>query len=187
MTNQSSLGHEPVTERSGYCALSIHSSSEALKMVGYRRTLMAVALGMTMISLPAKAQQASSSLTHIVTVTVPPRVKVEVAALSATPTLLAVGSAKEPTQGVALTVNATRTWILSIGSARTSSATSSNIHWSLDSTAGFSRLSSDAVIASGSLSNRPAAAGVYFRKSAKDSGSTIDGESSQVVFTMSAP
>jgi hypothetical protein len=156
-------------------------------MVGYRRTLMAVALGMTMISLSAKAQPASSSLSHTVTVTVPPRVKVQVAALSATPTLLSVGSSKEPTQGVALTVNATRTWILSIGSTRTSSATTSNIRWSLDSAAGFSRLSSDAVIASGSLSNLPAAAGVYFRNGANQSGSTIDGEQAQVVFTMSAP
>lgn len=156
-------------------------------MVGYRRTLMAVALGMTMISLPATAQQASSSLTHTVTVTVPPRVKTQVAALSAAPTLLSVGSAKEPTQGVALTVNATRTWILSIGSTRTSSVTNSNIRWSLDSAGGFSRLSSDAVIASGSLSNRPAAAGVYFRNAAHAPGSKIDGEQGQVVFTMSAP
>jgi hypothetical protein len=156
-------------------------------MVGYRGTLMAVAMGMTMISLPAKAQQASSSLTNTVTVTVPPRVKVQVAALSATPTLLSVGSAKEPTQGIALTVNATRTWILSIGSTRTSSPTNSNIRWSLDSAAGYSRLSSNAVIASGSLSNQPAAAGVYFRNAAKQSDSAIDGEQGQVVFTMSAP
>ena len=156
-------------------------------MVGYRRTLLAVALGMTMISLSAKAQPASSSLTHTVTVTVPPRVKVQVAALSAAPTLLSVASAKEPTQGVALTVNATRTWILSIASTRTSSATNSNIRWSLDSAAGFSRLPSNAVIASGSLSNVPAAAGVYFRNGAKESGSTIDSEQGQVVFTMSAP
>jgi hypothetical protein len=187
MTNQSLLGHKTVTERGEYCALSIHSSPEALKMVGYRRTLMAVALGMTMISLPAKAQQASSSLTHTVTVTVPPRVKVEIAALSAAPTLLSVNSAKEPTQGVALTVNATRTWILSIGSARTSSTAASNIRWSLESAAGFSRLSSDAVIASGSLSSQPAAAGVYFRNGAKEAGSKIDGDQSQIVFTMSAP
>lgn len=156
-------------------------------MVGYRRTLMAVALGMTMISLPARAQQASSSLTHTVTVTVPPRVKVQVAALSATPTLVSVSGAKEPTEGVALTVNATRTWILSIGSTRTSSASNSNIRWSLDSAAGFSRLSSGAVIASGSLSSQPAAAGVYFRNGAMESGSTVAGEQGLVVFTMSAP
>ena len=156
-------------------------------MVGYRRTLMALALGMTIISLPAKAQQGSSGLTNTVTVTVPPRVKVQVAALSASPTLLSVRSAKEPTQGVALTVNATRTWILSIGSTRTSSATNSNIRWSLDSAAGYTRLSADAVIASGSLSSQPAAAGVYFRNGPKQSESAIDGKQGQVVFTMSAP
>jgi hypothetical protein len=194
MTKQSWLGHKSVTEQSEYCALSIHSIAErrlavtgGSEMVGYRRTLMAVALGMTMISLPAKAQQASSGLTNTVTVTVPPRVKVQVAALSATPTLLSVGSTKEPTQGVALTVNATRTWILSIGSTRTSSTTNSNIRWSLGSAAAFSRLSSDAVIASGSLSNQSAAAGVYFRNGPKQSDSSIDGEKGQVVFTMSAP
>jgi hypothetical protein len=156
-------------------------------MVGHRRMLMAVALGMTMISLSAKAQQASSSLINTVVVTVPPRVKVQVAALSATPTLVSVGSAKEPTQGVALTINATRTWILSIGPTRVSSATSSDIRWSTNSAAGFSRLSSDAVIASGSLSNQPAAAGVYFRSGAKESGAKHDGEQGQVVFTVSAP
>ena len=156
-------------------------------MVGYPRTLMAVAMGMTMISVPAKAQQASSSLSHTVTVTVPPRVKVQVAALSATPTLVSVASAKEPTEGLALTVNATRTWILSIGSTRTSSAANSNIRWSLDSAGGFSRLPSAAVIASGSLSNQPAATGVYFRSGAQGLSSTIDGEQGQVVFTMSAP
>jgi len=187
MTKQSLLGHKTVTEQGEYCALSIHSGSEALKMVGYRRTLMAVALGMTMISLPTMAQQTTSSFTHTVTVTVPPRVKVQVAALSAAPTLLSVGIENDPTQGVALTVIATRTWILSIGSARTSSATNSNVRWSLDSAAGFSRLSSDAVIASGSLSNDPAAAGVYFRNGPKQSDSAIDGEQNQVVFTMSAP
>jgi hypothetical protein len=194
MTKQSLLGHKTVTDQGEYCALSIHSTVErrlavtgGSEMVGYRRTLLAVALGMTIISLPARAQQGSSGLTNTVTVTVPPRVKVKVAALSASPTLLSVGSAKEPTQGVALTINATRTWILSIASTRTSSATKSNIRWSIDSAAGYSWLSSDTVIASGSLSNQPAAAGVYFRNAAHESGSKIDGEQGQVVFTMSAP
>jgi hypothetical protein len=156
-------------------------------MVGLTRTLMAVALGMTMISLPAKAQQASSSLTHTVTVTVPPRVKVQVAALSMTPSLLSVGTAKESTQGVALTVNATRSWILSIGSARTSVTGSSNVRWSLASASAFSQLASDVVIASGSLSNQPAAAGVYLRTAAGESTSRVSGDQGLVVFTMSAP
>lgn len=155
-------------------------------MVGYRRTLLAVAMGMTMISLSANAQQASSSLTHTVSVTVPPRVKVQVAALSATPSLLSVGTANQSTQGVALTVNATRTWILSIGTA-SSPAGNSNIRWSLDSAAGFSKLSADVVIASGSLSSRPSAAGVYFRSGAKEPSSKLESEQTPVVFTISAP
>jgi hypothetical protein len=156
-------------------------------MVGLTRTLMAVALGMTMIALPARAQQASSSLIHTVTVTVPPRVKVQVAALSMTPSLIAVGTTKESTQGVALTVNATRTWILSIGSARTSATGTSNVRWSLDSASAFSRLSADVIIASGSLSNQPAAAGVYLRSGATESASSVGGGQGPVVFTMSAP
>jgi hypothetical protein len=156
-------------------------------MVGLTRTLMAVALGMTMISRPAKAQQASSSLVHTVTVTVPPRVRVQVAALSVTPSIVAVGAAKESTRGVALTVNATRTWILSIGSARTSTTRNSNVRWSLDAASAFAQLSSDVIIASGSLSNRPAAAGVYLRNGAKESASQPDGNTAPVVFTISAP
>jgi hypothetical protein len=156
-------------------------------MVGLTRTLMAVALGTTMISLPAKAQQASSSLTHTVSVTVPPRVKVQVAALSVTPSLVSVGTAKEPIQGVAVTVNATRTWILSIGSARTQASGISNIQWSLDSASAFSQLLSDVIIASGSLSSQPAAAGVYLRNVAREPTSKIGGEQGPVVFTMSAP
>ncbi len=156
-------------------------------MVGYRRTLMAVAMGMTVISLPAKAQQATSSLTHTVSVTVPPRVKVQVAALSPTPPLVSVATAKESTQGVALTVNATRTWILSIGRMAPFAPGNSNINWSLDSATGFSKLSADVVIASGSLSSRPSAAGVYFRNDAKESSSKPDGGQTPVVFTISAP
>jgi hypothetical protein len=156
-------------------------------MVGFRRTLITVALAMGMVSISAQAQQASSSLTHTVTVTVPPRVKVQVAALSATPSLLSVSTAKESTQGVALTVNATRTWILSIGTAHASAPANSNIKWSLEAAAGFSSLSSDVVIASGSLSNGSTAAGVYFRNVAAKDSSKADAEQAPVVFTMSAP
>jgi hypothetical protein len=194
MTKQSLLGHKAVMEPGEYCALSIHSTVErrltvtgGSEMVGLTRTLMAVALGTAMISLPAKAQQASSSLTHTVTVTVPPRVKVQVAALSLTPSLVSVATAKEPTQGVALTVNATRTWILSIGSARTSTTGNSNVRWSLDADTAFSQLSSDVIIASGSLSNQPAAAGVYLRNGVNESRTRTGGEQGPVVFTMSAP
>ena len=155
-------------------------------MVGYR-TLMAVAMGMTIISLPARAQQVSSNSTHTVSVTVPPRVKAQVAALSATPSLLSVGTASQSAQGVALTVNATRTWILSIGTTASSAAGNSNIRWSLDSAAGFSKLSADVVIASGSLSSRPSAAGVYFRSGAKEASSKPESEQTPVVFTISAP
>ena len=54
-------------------------------MVKLRRSLLAIVVGSAMISRAALAQYgSSSSLLHTVSVTVPPRVKVQVAALSPT-------------------------------------------------------------------------------------------------------
>lgn len=73
-------------------------------------------------------QQGSAlSFTHTVAVTVLPRVKVQVAALSPTPLVVAVGRLSESTQGVGLTVNATRTRSLSVGADRVSDSRSSDI------------------------------------------------------------
>jgi sulfur carrier protein ThiS len=91
---------------------------EALKMVGLRRSLLAAAIGTAMISRPAAAQHASSSsLTHTVSVTVPPRVKVQVGAFATTAAAaVKVGNISASTQGLSLSVSATQAWVLSIGS-----------------------------------------------------------------------
>src|SRR5438034_2352810 len=79
-------------------------------MAGIRRTLTLLALGSAMISRAASAQPGSSvSLTHTVTVTVPPRVKVQVT--SAAPTVQRAGlvaSSQTTIDGLALSVSATQ-------------------------------------------------------------------------------
>lgn len=105
-----------------------------------REILLALAIGSAVISLPAAAQSgSSSSLTHTVSVTVPPRVKVQVANLSvSTPGLVrnAVGQTK--TDGIALTIKASRAWVLTVGSASDASASMSSLQRSSDSRSGFS-------------------------------------------------
>jgi hypothetical protein len=99
-------------------------------MVRLRRSLLAIVIGSAMISRVAVAQRgASSSLTHTVSVTVPPRVKVQVAAFAPTPTSpLRVGSVTPSTGGLALSVSATRAWVLSIGSG-SSAARNTTPRW----------------------------------------------------------
>ena len=99
-------------------------------MAGLRRTLTVLALGSAIISRTAEAQYGSSvSLTHTVTVTVPPSVKVQVT--SAAPTAQRSGlvaSSQTTIDGLALSVSATQPWTLSIASA----AGKSGLQWSHD-------------------------------------------------------
>ena len=85
--------------------------SEALKMATIRQTTAAVAFALALVSRASVAQQgASVSLTHTVTVSVPPRVKVQVS-----PAQTQLQSATGRT-GLAVTVNATRGWVLVVRS-----------------------------------------------------------------------
>ncbi|MDQ6872010.1 MAG: hypothetical protein M3037_08345 [Gemmatimonadota bacterium] len=156
-------------------------------MVRLRRTLLAIVIGSALISRLAVAQRgSSSSLTHTVSVTVPPRVKVQVAALS--PTSISATSGASATQGMSLNVSATRPWVLSIG-ANPSSQQNSNVRWSLAAGTGFSRLtSSQAIIASGTVALDPGAARVFFRN-VIDTGSAgqPDQSGAPVMLTMVAP
>ena len=159
-------------------------------MLKLRPSLLAIVIGSAMISRGAAAQPgSSSSLTHIVSVTVPSRVKVRVASFAPT-FVLAVdaGSLAPSTQGLSLNVTATQAWVLSI-SSNPSSAQSSNLRWSLQSGKGFSRLTSSHVrIASGTLAGNPRAANVFFRN-VVDSGSSDqqDESGAPVMLTISAP
>jgi hypothetical protein len=81
-------------------------------MARIQLTTAAVALTLALVSRASAAQTASASLTHTVVVTVPPRVKVQVA-----PTLDQQHSSASQTK-LAVNVNATRRWALIVGSKK---------------------------------------------------------------------
>ena len=108
-------------------------------MGGTRGILAALAIGSAIIAVPAAAQSGSSaSLTHTVSVTVPARVKVQVSNFSVpTPGVVRnVGQTK--TDGLALTINASRAWVLTAGSASDATASKSSHKWSSNSSSGLS-------------------------------------------------
>jgi hypothetical protein len=153
-------------------------------MVGVGRTILAAAFAAALISSPVVAQAGSSSLIHTVTVTVPPRVKVQIGSFSPTAPAVRVGNLDSSTQGLSVNVNATQAWTLSVAAA--SGAAPSSIRWSRDASTGYAGLtSSEVTIASGVWSNQPKAANVFFRDATR--GSTIDSSSTSVVLTVSAP
>ena len=152
-------------------------------MVGVGRTIFAAAFATTLISSPVVAQNASVSLVHTVTVTVPPRVKVQVGSFSPAAPAVRVGNLDSSTQGLLVSVTASQAWTLSVAAA--SDAAPSSIRWSRDASTGYAGLtSSEVTIASGVLSNQPKAANVFFRDATRGS---IDSSSTSVVLTVSAP
>lgn len=156
-------------------------------MAWIQRTLSAVALGIVTMSASARAQAgASTSLTHTVSVTVPPRVKVQVANFSAAAAPAgSVDNVAAPSQGLALSVRATRAWVLSVGSSSVKQAPS--VRWSVDGASNYSKLTSaQATIASGTLSSEAQEARVYFQN--QPPRSTADrGDDATVILTMVAP
>ena len=155
-------------------------------MVRLRCMLTAIVLGTALVSHSAVAQGSSVSLTHVVTVTVPPRVKVQVSNVApATQTTTTVSSRRTPTDGLALSISATQSWTLSI----TSAGKTSDIQWSHDRTSGFATIGGrDAMVASGTLSQVPTAATVFFRNATTTEPANRDGasESDAVVLTVVA-
>jgi hypothetical protein len=157
-------------------------------MVRLRTSLLAIAIGSTIISRSSIAQRgASSSLTHTVTVTVPPRVKVQVASLAPTAVSAVTARSVSPsTQGLSLNVRASRAWVLSISS--NPSELNANVRWSLEPGTGFSKLTSSQVIASGTQAADASAANVFFRNAIDTSSSKQrDHGGAPVVLTVSAP
>jgi hypothetical protein len=155
-------------------------------MVRLRGMWTGLVLGCALISCPAFAQSgSSSSLTHLVTVTVPARVKVQVnnvapVAVSA----LRASSVQAATDGLSLSISATQSWTLSIGSA----TKTSSLQWSHDRTSGFAKVSgNDSTIASGRISQAPAAAVVFFRDAAAGASSSHSNDGPEaVVLTVAA-
>lgn len=155
-------------------------------MTGIRGILAGLTIGSAIISLPAAAQSgSSSSLTHTVSVTVPPRVKVQVANLSvSTPGVVRNSAVQTKTDGLALTIKASRAWVLTIGSASDVAASKSSLQWSSDSSSGFSTVTDrHAVVASGVRSFDAEDANLFFRSAT--SGRVSQGE--PVVLTVTAP
>lgn len=152
-------------------------------MVRVGRTILAAAFATALISSPVVAQNGSVSLVHTVTVTVPPRVKVQVGSFSPAARAVRIGNVDSSTQGLSVSVNATQAWTLSVAAA--SNAAPSSVRWSRDASTGYAGLtSSEVTIASGVLSNQPKAANVFFRDATRGS---IDSSSTSVVLTVSAP
>ncbi len=155
-------------------------------MFRLRCMLTSIVLGTALISHSAVAQGSSVSLTHIVSVTVPPRVKVQVSNVApAVQTTATVSSRQTPTDGLALSISATQSWTLSI----TSAGKTSDLQWSHDRTSGFASIGgSDAMVASGALSQIPTAATVFFRNATTTKSSNRGGsnESDAVILTVVA-
>ena len=156
-------------------------------MARIRCMLTAFVLGSAIFSRPAVAQQGSSvSLTHTVTVTVPPRVRVQVGSLAPVAQSASRVTALQGTDGLALSISATQSWTLAIGSA----SAKPRVQWSRDVNSGFADVSSrQATVASGEISQTPTTARVFFRNLSKgDSSITGSAEGSDaVMLTVVAP
>lgn len=149
-------------------------------MAAFRRTWTGLVLGSAIFALPMLGQQAASvSLTHTVSVTVPPRVKVQVGTVAP-----AVSSSLTSAGALSISVNATQSWILSIGS------NDSRVQWSTSGNAGFAGITpTGATIASGGLSQTAADAILYLRSAESGSRSERshgDGPDA-VILTVVAP
>ena len=132
-------------------------------MARLRRIAIAILLGCIATSRPAFAQSESVSLTHTLTVTVPPRVRVSIADVAAQREIGTTVTAS--VKGLAVSVRATQPWTLSIGSQR-----QSKLQWSRSDGSGFSRVDpKEAIIASGKQSPTPISTTVFLRHPDTDS------------------
>jgi len=101
-------------------------------MIQLRGFLVAVIMIGATISRPANAQSrgASSSVTHVVSVSVPARVKVKVSsiAMMSSRSIPAAVGVRAGSSGLALTVNANQAWVLSASGL--SGSPKAGLHWS---------------------------------------------------------
>jgi hypothetical protein len=158
-------------------------------MAGLRGLVVGLVLGSAVVSVPARAQLgASVSLTHTVSVTVPPRVKVQVASLAfSAPVPARVSSSQTNVDGLSLTINATQAWVLAVGSSSNASAPKSHLQWSTDVNSGYSTMTTaGASVASGVTAYKPKAANLFFRNgvSAAAQGGA---DAEPIVLTITAP
>jgi hypothetical protein len=154
-------------------------------MIRLRGMWTGLVLGSAIISRQSLAQS-SVSLTHVVSVTVPARVKAQITSFApAVQTATRASSIQAATDGLVVTVNATQAWTLSIGSA----AGKSKHQWSHDAASGFATVNTtDATIASGRISQLPSSAAVFFRTASSVASSNRTGSegSEPVMLTVAA-
>lgn len=161
-------------------------------MVRFDGYLIAALVGVAALSLPAAAQSrnGSSSLTHVVSVTIAPRVKVQVSPLSMAPrnvpAAVKVAASHGTTNGLALTVHANHAWVLAIKSASNADAPRrSRLLWSNSAAGQFTAISAtDSLLASGTGSAAPVDTTVVFRDASQSGSRAAD---QAVVLTVTAP
>lgn len=159
-------------------------------MVRFDGCLIAVLVGAAALAQPAAAQSrnGSSSLTHVVSVTIGPRVKVQVSPLSMVPrnvpTAVRVAASQSASNGLALTVHANQAWVLAIKSPNADASRRSKLLWSNSAAGQFTAISAaDSLLASGTGSSAPVDTTVVFRGTATSSSTA----GQAVVLTISAP
>ena len=158
-------------------------------MVRIHRTLKVLAAVIAISAQPVAAQS-SASLTHVVSVTVPPRVKVQLAPLAVmSSTTIGTNSPNTSTQAISLSVNATRAWVLSVGSGANTTTNRAPVRWSRGATSGYVTLgATDVTVASGTLSTQPSSAELFFRNvEGARSRDVANANGAQVVLTVTAP
>ena len=140
-------------------------------MLSLRSLGVAILLVGASMSQPAAAQGRSgvSSLTHVVSVTVPARVKVKVSSVSlvsgSVPAAVKVSPpASASVNGLAVSVQANKAWVLSVSAPAANAASSSTMSWS------------------GNQSPAAVDATVFFRGGKNGSSGTVP-----VILTVSAP
>ena len=162
------------------------------QMVRFPRVLMSVLGVGSLLAIPSAAQTGTgtSSLTHVVSVTIAPRVKVRVSALSLSPrnvhAAVRVTAADAATSGLALTVHANQAWVLAIKSAPNVEASPRTmLLWSNSPTGRFTPISSaDSPLVSGTGSAAPVDTTVVFRDPSQRRSVTAE---QAVVLTVTAP
>lgn len=150
----------------------------------YRRSICAASIVASAIfSRPVSAQLASVSLTHTLSVTVAPRVKVRIANAPVATSAVKV-SGKSAMDGLSLNISGTQPWILSIGAK-----SDSRLQWSLDGKTNFATLTDrESTVASGTLSPSAASTSVFVRSADGDATAKEAGvdESKAILLTIVA-
>ena len=151
-------------------------------MVGFRSVLATLFLSTALVSRPLVAQMGYATAVHTVSVTIPPRVKVQVSSFTASPSSSSLANS-QTSGGVAVTVTATQPWILSIG---TTTKKTGAVKWSRSQKDGYASVSANqATIASGAHGTTSADATLYLRADSAE-GRANNADEAPVVLTIVA-